>query len=178
MVEINTVLIHRSCFDNITFNEKNKYMYDYELFKIIFSKNPHYLVKDILVKQNPRSTNEIIDEFWLSELKSLKDEISNNSVIEPSNFYMNLYLNLKEANLIRTNDYCKKMMFSSLNLINIDISVLMYAHNNEQTIEKSIKSILDQNYVYFELIIIDDNSTDQTPNIISNLSKNDIRIKV
>ena len=43
-----------------------------------------------------------------------------------------------------------------------NISVLMCVYNCEDYIEKSIKSIVNQTYKNFELIIINDGSTDST----------------
>lgn len=48
----------------------------------------------------------------------------------------------------------------------IYITVLMSTYNDEKYIETSIKSILDQTYPYFEFIIVNDGSTDNTLQII------------
>ena len=42
------------------------------------------------------------------------------------------------------------------------VSVVMPAYNGEKYISESIESILNQTYHNFELIIIDDKSTDNT----------------
>ena len=55
------------------------------------------------------------------------------------------------------------------------ISVLMPAFNAEKYIECAIKSILNQSYSNFELIILDDGSSDQTRELINQFS--DSRIK-
>jgi glycosyltransferase involved in cell wall biosynthesis len=49
------------------------------------------------------------------------------------------------------------------------ISVIISCKNAEKTIEKTIYSILSQKYVDFELIIIDDFSTDQTVSIVQKI---------
>lgn len=49
------------------------------------------------------------------------------------------------------------------------ISVIMPAFNAEKTIEKAVESILDQTWGNYELIIIDDGSTDSTPEICRSL---------
>ena len=54
------------------------------------------------------------------------------------------------------------------------ISVILPVFNAELTIARSIKSILNQTFTNFELIIVDNGSTDQTKNII--LEFNDERI--
>jgi glycosyltransferase EpsE len=57
------------------------------------------------------------------------------------------------------------------------VSVIMAAYNCENYINKSIDSILAQSYENFELIICDDNSTDNTWNIIKTYENNK-RIKI
>lgn len=54
------------------------------------------------------------------------------------------------------------------------VSIIMPTYNRGYCIEKAVGSILRQSYTNFELIIVDDASTDETPNIISNI--NDSRV--
>ena len=56
------------------------------------------------------------------------------------------------------------------------ISVILPAYNSQDYIEKSIESVFAQTFTDFELIIVDDGSTDGTSNIINSLS--DDRIKI
>lgn len=59
------------------------------------------------------------------------------------------------------------------------VSVVMAVRNCEKYIERTLKSIQNQTYTDFECIIVDDHSTDNTPNIINNLfCKNDNRFKL
>ncbi|MBO9684194.1 MAG: glycosyltransferase family 2 protein, partial [Flavisolibacter sp.] len=46
------------------------------------------------------------------------------------------------------------------------VSVIMSAYNAEAFIEQSIKSVMDQTYDNYELIICDDGSVDKTAEII------------
>ncbi|WP_238915449.1 glycosyltransferase family 2 protein [Clostridium sp. YIM B02555] len=55
------------------------------------------------------------------------------------------------------------------------ISIIIPTFNRANTIERSVLSILDQTYQDFELIIIDDNSQDETEVIVRRM--NDKRIK-
>lgn len=57
-------------------------------------------------------------------------------------------------------------------------SVIMPSYNSEKTISKSIQSVLDQTYCDWELIVIDDGSTDGTRKIIDSFVKKDSRVKV
>ena len=47
------------------------------------------------------------------------------------------------------------------------VSIVMVNYNHEEYIGKSIESVLAQTYEKWELIIIDDGSTDESVNIIS-----------
>ena len=51
------------------------------------------------------------------------------------------------------------------------ISIITVVKDQEDTIEKCIKSILNQNYKNIEYIIIDGGSTDNTVNIIKKYSE-------
>lgn len=55
------------------------------------------------------------------------------------------------------------------------ISVLMPVYNGEKFLKKSIRSVLESSFIHFELIIINDGSTDNSHEIINEF--NDSRIK-
>jgi len=63
-----------------------------------------------------------------------------------------------------------------MNSKNPKISVIMAAYNAEKYIEESIESILSQSFKDFELIIIDDCSSDSTSKIIESFQTKDKRI--
>ncbi|EKT61277.1 glycosyltransferase family 2 protein [Providencia sneebia] len=50
------------------------------------------------------------------------------------------------------------------------VSVIMPCYNSEKNIQESIDSVLNQEYQNVELIIVDDNSTDSTVNILNNIT--------
>ena len=54
----------------------------------------------------------------------------------------------------------------------------MPAYNAEKYIKEAIESVLNQTISAFELIVIDDGSNDNTLSIVSELAKNDSRIKL
>jgi glycosyltransferase involved in cell wall biosynthesis len=57
------------------------------------------------------------------------------------------------------------------------ISVIMPAFNSEKFISESIDSVLAQTYPLWELIVIDDGSTDSTAEIVKHYAQKDNRIK-
>ncbi|WP_051592769.1 glycosyltransferase family 2 protein [Thomasclavelia saccharogumia] len=59
---------------------------------------------------------------------------------------------------------------------NMKVSVIMPIYNSEKYLSQSIESILEQTYTNFELILIDDGSSDNSKNIIKDFSKKDSRI--
>jgi glycosyltransferase involved in cell wall biosynthesis len=56
------------------------------------------------------------------------------------------------------------------------ISAVMIVHNGEGFISETLQSILNQSFRDFELVILDDGSTDDTAKIISNYKTKDSRI--
>ncbi|MGK7390867.1 MAG: glycosyltransferase [Candidatus Cyclobacteriaceae bacterium M2_1C_046] len=58
---------------------------------------------------------------------------------------------------------------------NISFSIIIPTYNRAQFIQKAIQSVLDQSYDNFELIIVDDGSTDNTEEVVNKYT--DSRIK-
>ena len=58
------------------------------------------------------------------------------------------------------------------------ISVLMPAYNAEPYVGRAIESILGQSFGDFELIVVDDGSTDRTRSIVGRLAASDPRIRL
>ena len=56
------------------------------------------------------------------------------------------------------------------------ISVIVPVYNTEKYIEKCVMSILNQTYKNLEIILIDDGSTDNSPQICDSLAEKDNRI--
>lgn len=58
------------------------------------------------------------------------------------------------------------------------VSVVLAVYNGERHIERSLRSVLGQSFTDFELIVIDDGSTDATPEIASSLLAVDARVRI
>ncbi len=58
------------------------------------------------------------------------------------------------------------------------VSVIIPAFNCEKTIAEAIGSILSQSYNNLEVIVVNDNSTDNTASIVNEMQKSDSRLKI
>ncbi len=58
------------------------------------------------------------------------------------------------------------------------VSVIIPTFNAESSIERAVRSVLNQSYQDFEIIIYDDHSTDSTWELLNKLAKQDARIRV
>ena len=56
-------------------------------------------------------------------------------------------------------------------------SIIIPTYNRGHVLGKTIQSVINQNFNDWELIVVDDGSTDNTKNIINDFSKNDSRIR-
>lgn len=58
------------------------------------------------------------------------------------------------------------------------ISVIVPVYNRKETLERCVKSLLDQTFSELEIILVDDGSTDGSGAVCNALSREDIRIRV
>lgn len=62
--------------------------------------------------------------------------------------------------------------------MSVKVSIIIAAYNAERFIERCLESVLSQDYNDWELIIVDDGSTDRTREICLEYAKNDSRIQI
>jgi glycosyltransferase involved in cell wall biosynthesis len=60
---------------------------------------------------------------------------------------------------------------------NVLVSVVVPVYNGEQYLEKTVESILNQDYQNIELILVDDGSSDNSATLMKQLAEQDTRIK-
>ena len=58
------------------------------------------------------------------------------------------------------------------------VSIIMSCYNSQETVSKSIESILNQTYKDIELLLCDDGFIDNTLKILENYENFDSRVKV
>ncbi len=57
----------------------------------------------------------------------------------------------------------------------IEVSVVIPTYNRSEKLKRAVKSVLNQTYPHFELIIVDDNSTDDTKEVVNEFQDHRIR---
>ncbi|MDP2788592.1 MAG: glycosyltransferase family 2 protein [bacterium] len=57
------------------------------------------------------------------------------------------------------------------------VSIILPAYNGAKSLKKALSSVLAQSYTNWELLVINDDSSDNTENIVLSFAKNDNRIK-
>src|SRR5690349_11714286 len=57
------------------------------------------------------------------------------------------------------------------------VSIIMPAYNADKFIAPSLQSVIDQTYANWELIVVDDGSTDGTAETVQTFSRGEARIK-
>lgn len=64
------------------------------------------------------------------------------------------------------------------NFSKFPVSIIIFAKNSAENLRNFLPSILSQNYPNYEVVLIDNNSTDKTHKVISSFAKNHPNIKV
>ncbi|PZT47159.1 hypothetical protein B6S12_10565, partial [Helicobacter valdiviensis] len=186
--------IYRVFADNLSF--KKMFRIPYELFKLS-KKNKSCLFRvayvawysDLLIKLGESKRGLLFAKKYLyGKYRKAYYLLEANVYIEDENRWLkniNSYLSKLDAAPISLSDERQKERFLRIQCkidykINQEVlvTIIMPAYNAQNTVEFAIDSILKQTYQNFELIIIDDCSTDNTGEIIKRKAKEDNRIKI
>jgi len=183
-----TTLIPKVCFNEVgNFKEELKTTNDYDMWIRLFNEYPSYLIEERLIKyriHKNQDTNKSpvyiseSNELWKNIINDLTEEQITNWGFDKFNVYMTLYIQMKNSKFMEAAElaYCKaKEIYAEKGPI---ITVAMPCYNSEKYLSKAIESILEQTYCNFELLIIDDSSTDNTMKIVQEYANKDFRINV
>lgn len=183
-----TILIPKICFEDVGyFKEELKTTNDYEMWIRLFTKYTSYFIEERLIKyrihsnqdtnKNPAYVTES-NELWKNIINSLtKDQIQRWG-FDIFNVYMTLYIQMKNSKFDEAAKIAYEKARAIYESITPTVSIAMPCYNSSKYLSKAIESILEQTYCNFELIIVDDNSTDNTIERIKQYAEKDFRIKI
>jgi len=148
---------------------KSKMIYVVKGYKVWKSYGTTILLKKIKAKvylklKKSKGLNEPLD-LW-------KDGEHANSLLT---WYEYKFLNYK---LAKDNSFSLDLKKFEVQFEKDLVSVVLPVYNGEEYVSKAIDSILQQSYRYFELIVINDGSKDNTADILNEYAKVDHRIRV
>ena len=79
--------------------------------------------------------------------------------------------------MVKNNKYYKNKYYNNIYYKMSKVSIIMPVYNNRLYVETAIRSVLNQTYKNWELIIINDKSTDGVEKILEKYQDND-KIKI
>jgi len=92
----------------------------------------------------------------------------------PVLFFSRIWLRLRKSDR-----YLKDCLFIDIELKTKPlVSIIIPVHNSEKYIKESIQSVKEQSYKKWELIIVDDGSTDKSLEFIKTQARDDNRVKI
>ena len=160
---------------------KNNNNLSNKVLSLINDNEKHAKEITTLKEENNKSLNEINNlKQKISELNKKLDfgnfrEFLSRSYISP---IVEAPFDNEDKRVFAFMDYLGKHLRK--NVSNDDynplISIIMPTYNRKNIILNSINSVLNQTYPYFELIIIDDGSTDGTNNLLNSIEDNRVKI--
>lgn len=180
-------LIAKKCFEKVgPFDETLRTTNDYDMWMRLFKEFKSLLIEKPLIQyrihknQDTNKSPYVVkeaNELWTDIINKLDEKQIKEWGFEPFNIYMDLYFQMFNS---RYNDTypvayekAKKIYYKG----KPRVSIIMPCCNSEKYLDKAIKSVIYQTYRNFELIIIDDNSTDNTEKIINQWLEKDFRIR-
>ena len=110
-------------------------------------------------------------------------KIVNESILIIILLYLIIYLHPKTTKILKYKEYIKKCRLKEfintefkVNQEYIFLSICLPVYNMEKYIESSLLSIINQSFKFFEIIIVNDNSNDDTIKLVNYMQNKDKRI--
>lgn len=185
-----SLLIAKKCFNEVgVFNEELKTSNDYEMWFRLFKKYPSKFVSKIIIKYRfhdqqgtklaPVSSRvRESDKVWNTAIRELNEKdikLFGESVFP---FFWNLAYQMKVDSRRTAYSTALEKARKYYERVGPEVSIIMPVFNSGKYISDAIESILSQTYVNWELLVIDDGSSDNSVSIAEKYRDKDFRIKV
>lgn len=181
-----TTLINKKCFDEVgLFDTKLRTSQDYDMWLRLLQKYPSYCIEDSLVKyriheKQDTNKNPVVEkesnEIWKKIISTLSKEIIKSWNKNPYEIYYDLYVQMTASKY----EEAAKLAYNKAKECYKDqdpyLSIIVPCYNAETTLTETVESLKKQTYGNFEIILVDDSSTDNTVKVIKELIKTDYRI--
>lgn len=179
--------------DEILVDYKIKYFPEYEITDIVHN---FFIAKTDSLKKcgwdNDLKLQEHTAFFYQAKLKGLKIAFTNKLSMRHCPVQNFKYKNFRTRNythvfmekenikrIVSTYDNKENSIITELPKVdNIFISVIVPVYNIKNKIDLLIKSLMEQTYKNFEVILVDNNSKDGSYDYVKSLIKNDTRFKL
>ena len=182
-----TTLISKKIFATVGLFDTNlRTSQDFEMWLKIFAKYDSYFIEQPLVKyrihrKQDTNKNPVYEKesntIWKKIINSLDKEQIISWGKNPYEIYYELYIRMTNSHF----DEAKQLAYKKASECYKDndpyLSVIVPCYNSSKTLKSTIDTLVNQTYGNFEIILVDDNSTDDTLKIIKELTKTDFRIK-
>ena len=152
------------------FKEFKSYLIEKPLIQYRIHKNQDTNKSPYIIKES--------NELWVDIIEHLEERQIEEWGFEPFNIYMDLYFQMFNSKYTEACPIAYEKAKKIYERTGPKVSIIMPCYNSDKYLKKAIKSVLDQTYRNFELIIIDDNSTDNTQKIIKDFEQKDFRINI
>ena len=98
---------------------------------------------------------------------------------KPETNFTDILSSIKAKEFINCSINDKQIVNKTYTLCNKPkLSIIIPIYNKEKIIKRTIRSIQNQNFVNYEIILVNDHSSDNTLSTIKNIKKNEPRIKI
>lgn len=181
-----TTLINKKCFEEEgVFDLSLRTSQDYDMWLRLLQKYPSYCVNKSLVKyrihdKQDTNRNPVVEkesnDIWIKIINTLNEEMIRSWQKEPYDVYYDIYTQMKWSKYTDACNLVLEKIKAIYKKITPYVSIIVPCYNSEKTLSETIESLINQTYGNFEIILIDDSSTDNTWNLMKELAKKDFRI--